>query len=583
MCGIAGVVSSDNNFVSNVLLKSMTDAIAHRGPDGEGHWIDEIGCVGLGHRRLSILDLSIAGSQPMHYLDRYSIVFNGEIYNYLEIKAQLKQRGYQFRSDSDTEVLLAHYDLKKERCLDDLDGMFAFAIWDNQEQVLFCARDRFGEKPFFYHKTNDSFYFCSEMKGLWATGVPKETNERMLFNYWYFDSIYNPNDLSETFYKNIYSLEPSTFIVVDNKGKIVKKQKYWNIDYTQQRDPLSFDDAKEKFYELLYVSIQRRLRSDVPVGSSLSGGLDSSSIVGVIDRIKTKDTQQKTFSARFSGFIKDESRYIDLVLSNVNAEGFSCFPNVESLKSNLDKIIYHQDEPFGSLSIAAQYEVMQLAKQHETIVLLDGQGADEYLCGYHGLIDSFFGELKRTDKNIYANQLAAYKEVHNTNQINGLSRRLRNGYIKEILTNKQIDILLGIKAGFNHYTRRDAANDLYSKYCKEQFQKKYKAETLNEMLYYATFCGGLQELLRYADRNSMAHSREVRLPFLSHELVTFVFSLPSCFKVNNGFSKYILRDTMTNLLPNDIVWRKDKIGYEPPKMNEFQLKQTLVNKNGLLK
>ncbi|WP_100076844.1 asparagine synthase (glutamine-hydrolyzing) [Chryseobacterium camelliae] len=580
MCGIVGIVSRNKNILTYQQIKMMTDAIEHRGPDGDGQWIDETENVGLGHRRLSIIDLSDAGSQPMHYLDRYSIVFNGEIYNYLEIRDFLSTKGYVFRSDSDTEVLMANFDYKKEKCLEDFDGMFAFAIWDKQEQKLFCARDRFGEKPFYYYQNNESFYFGSEMKALWRVDVPRKTNGRMLFNYWHFGYINNSNDLSETFYEDIYQLEPSHYMFIDSNGKIVKKHKYWDIDHRNQLDFVDFREAKETFFRLFETSISRRLRSDVAVGTSLSGGLDSSSTVCMINHMKVNGVEQKTFSARFPNFVKDESVYIDKVLDTVNAKGISCFPTTESMLNNVDKIIHHQEEPFGTLSIAAQYEVMKLARENGVIVLLDGQGADEYLCGYHGLIDSFFIELKSKDKKLYREQLKTYKEVHSSNKINNISRRLRNNFLKEMLSDAQIDKLLGIKSGIDNYIKKDAKKDLYSKYKNEQFDRKYSASSLNEMLYHATFRGGLQELLRYADRNSMAHSLEVRLPFLSHELVEFVFTLPSICKVNNGFSKFILREAMNEIVPKDIVWRKDKIGYEPPNKNDVNgitLKKYLVN------
>ena len=576
MCGIAGIISSNHNTITQDTLTSMTDAIAHRGPDGEGHWIDEIKCIGLGHRRLSIIDLSHAGNQPMHYLDRYTIIFNGEIYNYLEIKEQLLLQGYVFKSESDTEVLMANYDLKREKCLDDFDGMFALAIWDKKEQTLFCARDRFGEKPFYYYQTDESFYFASEMKALWAVNIPKITNKRMVYNYWHFDSVYNPEDLSETFYENTWLLEPSHYMIIDAKGKILKKQKYWDIDYTYQNNDISINQATKRFFELFYTSIKRRLRSDVPVGSSLSGGLDSSSIVCMIDKAKEKEINQKTFSARFPNFIKDESKYMDMVLDHVHAQGYSCYPNEEGFIDNIENIFFHQEEPIRSSSIYAQYEVMKLAKQNETVVLLDGQGADEILCGYHGLIDSFFYELKAKDKSKYAVELQAYEYVQKSNSINDLSRRLRNNKIKNIFSNTQIDGILGLKARATEIFKQSFNKDFFETGDKKQFNKRYKFGSLNEALYYSTMKGGLQELLRYCDRNSMAHSREVRLPFLSHELVTFLFSLPATFKVQS-FTKFLLRNAMKDILPHEITWRKDKIGYETPQ-NDLLNSENFNNK-----
>ncbi|AYM99964.1 asparagine synthase [Chryseobacterium sp. 3008163] len=368
-------------------------------------------------------------------------------------------------------------------------------------------------------------------------------------------------------------------MIVDENGKIKEKRKYWDIDYNNQDSKISFQEAKNTFFDLFETSISRRLRSDVAVGTSLSGGLDSSATVCMINHMKMSDVDQKTFSARFPNFKKDESIYIDKVLSKVNAQGFSCYPDGDSMLSNLHKIIEHQEEPFGSLSIAAQFEVMQLARNNGVIVMLDGQGADEYLCGYHGLIDMFFIELKKTDKKLYKQQLQVYKEVHASNDINNMSRRLRNNFIKDMLSNAQINQLLGFKSSVDNLLGKEAKKDLHSQYKKEQFDKKYTASSLNEVLYEATFRGGLQELLRYADRNSMAHSLEVRLPFLSHKLVEYVFTLPSIYKVNKGFSKYILREAMQDIVPQEIVWRKDKIGYEPPNskyIDGLSLKNYLV-------
>jgi asparagine synthase (glutamine-hydrolysing) len=563
MCGIAGVFDLDNSNINLSRIKQMTDIISYRGPDGDGHWINGQQTLALGHRRLSIIDLSNMGSQPMHYMNRYTIVFNGEIYNYIELREELLKKGYTFHSTSDTEVLMALYHEKKQDCLQYLDGMFSFALWDNQDQTLFCARDRFGEKPFYYHHVNKkSFYFASEMKALWQIGVLKETNNRMLFNYWFFDTIVNPDNLKETFYKNIYCLEPSHYIKINNQGEVIEHKKYWDIDITVQNNEISFKDAREAFREMFFTSVSRRLRSDVPVGSSLSGGLDSSSVVAAIDEIKQKGVSQKTFSAKFPGSVKDESKYIDLVLNNVDAIGYSCFPDDEGFSKNIEDIIYHQEEPFGSPSIVAQYEVMKLAKQHNTVVLLDGQGADEILCGYHGLVDSFFYELKKTDKKKYNDEMRIYKDVHQSNKINSLTRRLRNNYVKNLFSNKQIDLLLGLKAHKSIMFDNEIKMDFFNEYKKEQFDKQYKFDSLNQALYYSSMKGGLQELLRYADRNSMAHSREVRLPFLSHKLVEFLFTLPSIYKVHNGFTKYVLRDAMSNILPEEIAWRKDKIGYE---------------------
>ncbi|MFN4830510.1 MAG: asparagine synthase (glutamine-hydrolyzing) [Sphingomonadales bacterium] len=569
MCGIAGAVGSNLDYVNSSIVKVMTDAIAHRGPDGEGTWTNSSGSVVLGHRRLSIIDVTAAGAQPMHYLDRYVMVFNGEIYNYLELKSVLKSKGYTFFSGTDSEVLMALYDDLGVDCLDQLDGMFAFVIWDKTKQQLFCARDRFGEKPFYYSSFKDSFLFCSEIKGLWAAGVDKKVDPIMLFNYRFLGHVYNPGSLGDTFYTNIKSLPPATYLIINMKGEVETVKKYWDIDHKYTDRFISFEDACARFKSLFDESVRRRLRSDVTLGSSLSGGLDSSSVVCTVERLKGNDVPQKTFSARFPGFKKDESRHIDEVLATTHARGYSCYPTEETFLQVVNDVIRFQDEPFGSLSIVVQYEVMALAKSENTIVLLDGQGADEYLCGYHGLLDSFFNELACNDPGQYVRQLRSFKQLHAKNEINTLRRRMLGIHLKRKLTNKQINTLLHFKALFANWNSPSAVRDLLYTHRNDVFQKTHQASSLNQILYDFTLMGGLQELLRYADRNSMAHSREVRLPFLYHKLVEFVFSLPSHFKVNDGFTKYILRKSMEDRLPESIAWRKDKIGYEPPKKNKL--------------
>ena len=565
MCGIAGILSPDSRNISLPLLKSMCDQIVHRGPDGEGQWINQESTVGLGHRRLSIIDLSESGKQPMHYLDRYTLTFNGEIYNYLEIKKKLLEKGYHFRSNSDTEVLLALYDLKKEACLEDLDGMFAFALYDNHTKTVFCARDRFGEKPFFYYQDNETFYFASEMKALWAVGVPKNPNNGMVFNYLQFDLIENPNDQSETFFEGIKRLSPGSCLIW-NSGEI-KIKSYWHIDLERHSDHLTFDQASERFRELFYESVSRRLRSDVLVGSSLSGGIDSSLVVCVIDQLLKESGKniQNTFSARFRNFHKDEGKYIDFVREATRIKSHEVFSDMDLMETELDKIFYHQEEPFGSASILVQYQVYELAKKHGVTVLLDGQGADEVMAGYHFYFSTYFNELRKKSKKQFQNEFFNYSELHRDNKINlKIERPGAKDYVKSMFPTL-----------FNQYSHKVISLRLKnSGMMKEDFFRTYKNNThnkfeydpsnLNEHLEFSTLKLGLPTLLRYADRNSMAHSREVRLPFLSHELVEFLFSLPSEFKIHQGWTKYIMRKSFEDILPQEIAWRKDKIGFEPP-------------------
>lgn len=593
MCGIAGILSENPNLVSKEKLVKMTDAIIHRGPDGSGHWISENGHVGFGHRRLSILDLTETGAQPMHYLDRYTLTFNGEIYNYLEIKAEMVKKGYKFRSNSDTEVLLALYDLKKEACLQDLDGMFAFAIYDNQTEEVFFARDRFGEKPFFYTQFQGAFYFASEMKEFWAVGVAKNPDPEMIFNYLHFDLLENHSDLGQTFYKGVRKLAPGHFLVW-NKGTISIK-KYWEINPKIQRPQIGLDEAKEQFRKLFMESVNRRLRSDVLVGSSLSGGIDSSLVVCVMDHLLKDHPEsiQNTFSARFKNFHKDEGYFIQKVREKTRITSHEVYSEMDDLEEVFDKICFHQEEPFGSASILVQYQVYELAKKHGVTVLLDGQGADEILAGYHPYFTTFFNEIRKRSGNQFEKEFAAYVQLHEGNTINakipkpGLKQAIAanfpglvNKVARKMLNMKMENTSLMAKDFFSEF-RNHSHNDF-----------NFDFGHLNSHLYFSTFEVGLPTLLRYADRNSMAHSREVRLPFLSHELVEFVFSLPSELKIKNGWTKYLMRVAFEDLLPEEITWRKDKIGFEPPQKSWMDNPKTqekiksareILSKEGILK
>ncbi|MBK5270974.1 MAG: asparagine synthase (glutamine-hydrolyzing), partial [Bacteroidia bacterium] len=270
MCGIAGIISSNSQFVSNEYLKRMTDSLAHRGPDGEGHWINANGTTGFGHRRLSIIDLGDGGKQPMPYMDRYTIIHNGEIYNYIELKEELEKKGYVFRSHTDTEVIAAAYDYWNDECVDYFDGMFAFAIWDEKEKELFAARDRFGEKPFFYYYDGEKFLFASEMKALWSAGIERKPNRKMIFNFITIGYVDNPGLPCETFFDNINKLPPATVLKYHiNTGQLIL-EKYWDIDLKNQREKITDAAALEQFDHLFTNSVKRRLRSDVAIGTSLS-------------------------------------------------------------------------------------------------------------------------------------------------------------------------------------------------------------------------------------------------------------------------------------------------------------------------
>lgn len=525
MCGIAGIYHLDQSKVDLAMLKRMTDIISHRGPDGEGHWISDNKTVGFGHRRLSIIDLSSNGNQPMSYLNnRYTITFNGEIYNYIELKKQLETKGFKFSSNSDTEVLLALYADKREDCLNDIDGMFSFAIWDEEEQSLFCARDRFGEKPFHYYHNDQTFMFGSEIKELFEGGALKEINYKKLQQFLNGAYIINGN---ETFFNSIKTLPPAHFITIKN-GQI-SIQNYWKIDTTQKSN-LDETSINQKFLTLFKTSVQRRLRSDVNVGSSLSGGLDSSAVVSVVDQIKEKNQKFNTYSARFHDPTKDEGKWIDLIEKSKDIQRNDIFLDEGLITNALKKIIYHHEIPVVSTSVFAQYSVMQLAKQKGSVVLLDGQGADEYLAGYDQYKYYIFNELyKKGLFKDFLDEKKAYKKHY--------GQPIRLGYLF------LIDPILKI---FN------IKRELYKKGGNLKERLAHDLVTI------------LPELLHYADRNSMAFSIEVRLPFLFHELVEFVLTLPNKHLYSMGYTKKVLREALKGIVPQEILDRKDKLGYLPP-------------------
>jgi len=560
MCGIAGILSKDPQQISFERLRRMTDALSHRGPNGEGHWIHPNGSIGLGHRRLSILDLSPAAGQPFHYGGRYCLIYNGEIYNYLELRAELIAKGFAFHTNSDTEVLIAAYHCWKEACLERFDGMFAFALWDEQEQQLFAARDRFGEKPFYYHFDGQTLVFGSEFKALWAAGIPRSWNHQMLLNYLANGHTQNAIDPSFTFYKDIACIPPGHYAVYQPGSNTLFVNLYWDLD-KQGTIRITEEAATEKFLDLFQQSIKRRLRSDVPVGTSLSGGLDSSSVVALIDEIqKNQPTQVKhAFTASFPGFEKDEWEQASLIAQQFQLQHHSVKPDLQGMMDDFGELCFFQEQPFGSASVYAQYKVMQSARDHGVTVLLDGQGADETLAGYTKYIHWYLQELTGRFRFGFAMQERIRLQQNQIPFQWGFPNYVAS--FLPILANAQLEEIERKRILVHPHIRRDYAHAHY-----DPFYSVHKPaiSKLNDVLYFNTMQQGLGELLHYADRNSMAFGREIRLPFLNHELVEFIFSLPAEYKIHNGFTKWLLRSAMANRLPDSIIWRTDKVGYEPP-------------------
>lgn len=558
MCGIAGIISSAPGNKQDV--HQMISCISHRGPDGENVWQNSSATATLGHRRLAIIDLSAEASQPMHYLDRYTIVHNGEIYNYKELRVQLSADGYVFKTQSDTEVVLAAYDRWKTECLQHFDGMFAFVIWDEKEQKVFAARDRFGEKPFYYVHTDEGLWFASEIKALKKRGFGKELNGNRLLQYISTGFVQDVVDEETTFYKDIKKLSARCYLEFSLSSGQLSISPYFDIEKTTVN--ISAADAVEQFKTLFFNSVSKRLRSDVETGTSLSGGLDSSSVVAAIHHLKKNNTVQKAFTASFPLFEKDETVFAARVAKQFGLQHYTTSPAAKDIVDDLEKFLAQHDEPVSSTSVYAQYKVYQLAKEHGVKVILDGQGADEILAGYSKYLHWFLQELYVTDRNTFNKERTAFN-YHSFGFKNKLTARFPSwaaiGLERRSL-NQQKN---------NSYLNRDFVELNLDK------EKIYKpvVRYLNDILYFDVFRGNLEELLRNADRNAMAHGVEVRLPFLNHELVQFVFSLPSLFKMHNGYTKHVLRQAMDYMLPKEITWRKDKVGFEPPQQQWMENKQ----------
>ena len=526
----------------------MLDCISHRGPDGVGQVIRD-GRVGLGHRRLAIIDLSDDALQPMRSAAGSEIILNGEIYNYLELRAELASGGASFRTSSDTEVLLAAYDRWGVACLGRLNGMFSVAIYDPSRRTLVLARDRFGEKPLYIHRAADgTFYFASEIKALLVCpGVRARADRHSIYRFLrHKQAEFEPS----TYFEGIVALPPAHYLELRIDDGHEVERRYWSLDGSVQ-DPRSPDEQIAAYRDLLENSIDIRLRADVAVGSSLSGGIDSSAVVGFL-ALGRHVERQHTFSARFPGWRLDEGRYIADVTALSGARSHEVEPVPDP--ADLERVIWHQDQPFGSLSIYAQWSVMRLAREQGVTVLLDGQGADESLGGYHFYFAALFRYLLRTGR-----WLALAREMRSFAAMHGAARLRSLAFYA--MPQPAARMLQGLREGPGisaSFARTQAAAST-ARASAGRFRTDLDdalASTLTETM--------LPGLLRYADRNSMAFGREVRLPYLDHRLVELAFTLPWDMKLGGGQTKRVLREAMHDFLPDSVRRRRDKVGYAPP-------------------
>ncbi len=558
MCGICGVININNKSVDESLLFPMMKTMKHRGPDDEGTFIEKN--VGLGFVRLSILDLSSAGHQPMFSGDkRYVIVFNGEIFNYLELREELKLLNHVFHTGTDTEVLLAAYKEWDADCLNHFNGMWAFVIFDRTEKKIFAARDRYGIKPFYYIQTQDFFAFASEIPPLLSLLENKpKPDYQSIFDY----LVFNRTDQTErTFFEDVKKLQHGYSIRCKSESSNINPEasiKKW-YDLRERVSNSEGFKNPEDFRQIFSSAIGLRLRSDVPVGVCLSGGLDSSSIVSVLLKDHNK-SDLNTFSAVYErGQYGDETEFIKEYEPTVN-DMFFITPTASTLMADLSDFVKAHAEPIPSTGPYAQFKVMELARKN-VVVTLDGQGADEELAGYHYFFGFYFKELLKARRfGKLGSEMVYYTLKHRS--IYGLKT-----FLYFLLSQKS---KTGLRVGEKTYLNSEFAN----KYQKSNSiaGNLYGSNSLHEALL-DHFEYKLEHLLKWEDRNSMWFSIEARVPFLDYRLVEKTLATSSDVIMKNGMTKDILRRSMKGILPEKIRNRKDKIGFDTPQDEWFRDKR----------
>ncbi|HEY3804331.1 MAG TPA: asparagine synthase (glutamine-hydrolyzing) [Kofleriaceae bacterium] len=596
MCGIAGYYDPSEP-ASESRVRTMADRLAHRGPDAQGFaliatatgevWTGDRAKprapfdLALGHRRLSIIDLSDAGRQPMGSADgRHWVVYNGEIYNYLELRDELAAKGHAFRSSSDTEVLLAAYREWGPAFLERCNGMWGLALWDANRRELFCARDRFGVKPLYYAYGADWFVFGSEIKALLAhPRVMRRPNDAIVYDFLALKLIDHTN---ETFFAGIHKL-PAGHTLTYRPGGAPEIRRYWDVRpaFELESEPGVEQAAIARFEELFTDAVRVRLRADVPIGTCLSGGVDSSSIVVAANRLMFDELKlprtlvgdrQRTFSACFEDERFDERRFIDEVIAKTGASSYRVFPSGERLWDELPAVVAQMDEPFSSTSQYSQYNVFRLAKESGVKVTLDGQGADELMAGYPGYHSVFLATLVRAGK-----LLAAGREAYATWKLTGRGRsaaelggRTLYGLLPAQLTTPIRTALAPHLASRTPEGRslQVIDRDLEARFAGRRLdwiaERSASMHDLGAKLYADVFQFSLPGLLRYADRNSMAFSIESRTPLLDYRLAEHIFSLPLSMIMRGGWTKWVFRRAMDGRLPRAVQWRKDKMGFVTP-------------------
>jgi asparagine synthase (glutamine-hydrolysing) len=579
MCGITGFFGKKNVDLRKYYMAHSV--LSHRGPDDEGFILKQqngqvINCFGektietkkkkydireqgeskfcLGHHRLSIIDLSEGGHQPLQSnCGRYYIVFNGEIYNYLELRDELKALRYSFKTSSDTEVIITAFSHWREESFKKFNGMWAMVIYDSTENLCFMSRDRFGIKPLYLYQSKEVTYFASEMKFFKSLGLNLSLNDSVAIDYLSHCLI---DHTEQTFYNEIQSFPAAHYAVFSGNGDQIRQKRYWNIEICENKSTTSYNTAKEELRELLHSSLEFRLQSDVPVGTLLSGGLDSTAIVCLLTKyFDLPRNELSAFSAVFEEEEFSEKKYIeDTVRQNPTINSHYIYPSPKDLETDFCHLLETIETPFRSLAVYSQHCIYRYIKNEtDIVVLLNGQGSDEIFAGYRNHYAAYFSELIYKGNFVSLAQEIKWMRRYRKHEINTylyqtLSSSIPNRVkkiIKKIRNNKS-----SIMSLFEGNIVGD--NPLGSH------------KNLSSILLHDLNISALPEYLRYEDRNSMAYSLESRLPFLDYRMVEWAFKLPSNFKIKNGLNKRILRETFSNDITPSVQNRKDKMGFVSP-------------------
>ncbi len=556
MCGIAGKVKFHNSSVNEAELSSMSKKIEHRGPDDEGIYISDDKGVGLVNRRLAIIDLSQKGHMPMSFKGKYVITYNGEVYNFQIERKLLEEEGYKFNSTSDTEVILALYDKYGVKCLEHLRGMFAFAIYDKEKNILFAVRDRLGKKPLKYYYSPDTFIFASELKAiLTQKEIHKEPDYLAIHHYLTFGYVPAPM----TGFTGINKLEPGHYLIVDIKNGTIKKERYWKPDFSEKLS-LSEDEWKRKILSTLEESVKLRMISDVPIGTFLSGGVDSSAITAMM--AKNSNTPIKTFTIGFREKSHDETKYAKVISDMYATDHTEFIVEPESIEI-LPDLINQFEEPYANSSFILSYVVAKMAREKVTVIL-NGDGGDENFAGYES-------RMFRLNRDAAADKFGPILDLVGLPLAKALGKAQAARYLE-----KRKTPLADRYLSYNVYFENKDKEPIYSNYFEEvtrgidsydfvrkAFKDSGASDPRDQALYYDLTQYFPDDLLAKSDLSSMMVSLEGRSPFADHKMVELACQIPFDLKLKDGITKYILKKSLKDLVPKENMYREKK-GFSVP-------------------